>query len=564
MAGWNTYSLSDVIGDISAHTFVLPVVQRRLVWDADKMELLFDTLLKGDAFGGIMVIEEQEGDVPLFEYRPFSLHGEMIASSPNASKLAKRTFFVIDGQQRLQSFYIGLMGLFQGSYLFFDLFSDHSFFEFKFERDERALPGCASNGDEQEKRSILERKWYRVCTLYDRLKRSRNALTVANTLIAEDKSDDVRADRIRMNVDAFCRNVFVEKRVGVDSVSLNRNLDHVGNRQHVVELFRRLNDGGTRLSPYDLFASILKSYHYEMEGFLDETLAGYKSIGLNQDNLIKLVFLLQGDARKEMDSIEAADAKFAVTNQNRIKNVLEDTRVFLTAANLDAYFGSGNRTFIPIYFIAYHLFQMGKSPGYFANFDARNPDFKLMRDWFFHSLLNGVFRGRGAGWIPYKTGISQILGVVKSAHGKTFPLPALLDVYRKRLHFFTAEYRAEMLDRLDRDFLFYMIYDCKRTIRAQDVDHIHPRSKLEEGKVSPEKINSIANLQLIDSGTNRGLKNDSFFGEWLKRDVEDKGGFMRRHLIPTDPRLHEIENFDDFLTERGKLIAQKLQAEFQR
>ena len=39
MAGWNAYKVADVVADISSKTFVLPVVQRRLVWEADKMEL---------------------------------------------------------------------------------------------------------------------------------------------------------------------------------------------------------------------------------------------------------------------------------------------------------------------------------------------------------------------------------------------------------------------------------------------------------------------------------------------------------------------------------------------
>jgi hypothetical protein len=37
------------------------------------MELPFDTQPKGDGSGGIMVIEEQQEELPLFESRPFYL-----------------------------------------------------------------------------------------------------------------------------------------------------------------------------------------------------------------------------------------------------------------------------------------------------------------------------------------------------------------------------------------------------------------------------------------------------------------------------------------------------------
>jgi len=61
MANWESYRISDIIADIDEKKFVLPVIQRRLVWEEEKMELLFDTLLKGDSFGGIMVIKEEKG-----------------------------------------------------------------------------------------------------------------------------------------------------------------------------------------------------------------------------------------------------------------------------------------------------------------------------------------------------------------------------------------------------------------------------------------------------------------------------------------------------------------------
>jgi uncharacterized protein with ParB-like and HNH nuclease domain len=131
MAIWKTYRVSDIISDISDEKFVLPVIQRPLVWEEEKMELLFDTLLKGDSFGGIMVIEEEKDSVPLFNFRPFTKDGEVIPSRQIA-KLTQLQNFVIDGQQRLQSFYIGLKGSINGKVLYFDLFSDFNWYLFNF------------------------------------------------------------------------------------------------------------------------------------------------------------------------------------------------------------------------------------------------------------------------------------------------------------------------------------------------------------------------------------------------------------------------------------------------
>jgi hypothetical protein len=76
--------------------------------------------------------------------------------------------------------------------------------------------------------------------------------------------------------------------LGVSKVTVNKTLSDLDNRQRIVELFRRLNDGGTRLSSFDLVASILKGFSWEMEGFLRETLEEYQDIGLTQENLIRL------------------------------------------------------------------------------------------------------------------------------------------------------------------------------------------------------------------------------------------------------------------------------------
>jgi hypothetical protein len=62
----------------------------------------------------------------------------------------------------------------------------------------------------------------------------------------------------------------------------------------------------------------LKGYSWEMESLLEETLISYEEIGLTQDNLIKLFFMLQDNHQKEMSSIEAKEAEFSIINRERI------------------------------------------------------------------------------------------------------------------------------------------------------------------------------------------------------------------------------------------------------
>lgn len=562
MAIWKTYRVADAVTEIDEEKFVLPVIQRSLVWTEDKMELLFDTLLKGDSFGGVMVIEEEKETKPLFNYRPFTKDGNFILSR-QIDSLKQQQFFVIDGQQRLQTFYICLKGTINGKVLYFDLFSDYNLeYEFKFEKDENKLPKISK---ENIDRKIPEHFWYPVKTLLEKLKNTGKYKQVVKEIIDKQViTDDLKKDHIEENILSFYENVLNSETLGISKVVINKSLPEIENRQRIVELFRRLNDGGTRLSSFDLVASILKGFSWEMEGFLKEMLEKYQDIGLTQDNLLKLIFLLQDNHNKEMASIEATDAEFAINNRERIKDTIKALKDFLECSKTYDYYKEGNRSFIPLFFISYHLFHKdidnNALMNYFNNYETGNADFPLMKRWLYHSLINGVFRSKGAGWIPYKTGIKKILEKIKPHKNKPFPVSELFEVYTTHPITFTTTYTSGNLDQLDNSFIYYLMYDRARTTRTNDIDHIMPKNILEAKEVDWGKINSIKNFQLLDFGTNRGAKNGKPFKEWVDNPgyVKEKPAYVTLHLIPTDETLWTEDKFDDFIEARAALILGKL------
>ncbi len=561
MAVWKVYRVSDIINEIAEDKFVLPVIQRPLVWTEAKMELLFDTLLKGDSFGGVMVIEEEKGTKPLFNYRPFTKDGELI-SSRQIDKLSQIQNFVIDGQQRLQTFYIGLKGSINGKVMYFDLFSDYKVkFEFEFENDIQSLPKQSKDNSD---RIILEHLWCLASGLFSRLKDTNDEDQVADEIIDSEKiNDEIKKGYVRKNVKAFYKNVITSETLGISKVVVNKTYDETANRQRIVELFRRLNDGGTKLSSFDLVASKLKGFAWEMEGFLHEMLESYEEIGLSQDNLIKLIFILQDNHNKEMASIDVNDADFAINKRERIKSTLKSLKDFLIHSKIYDYYKDGTRSFIPLFFIAYHIFHKSidnnELSKYFDNFDAGNSDYSKMKNWLFHSLINGVFRSKGAGWIPYKTGIRKLLEEIKNHKNNDFPQEELFKVFIDHPITFTTNYDTNNLDQLDSSFVYYLMYDLSKTIRANDIDHIMPKTIL-ENKYDWAKINSIKNYQLIDYGTNRGEKNGKPFSVWLNNPeyVKDKNAFVKLHLIPADERLWLEDKFIEFLEARATKILEKI------
>ncbi len=555
MATWETKTIKDIVQGIEGNTFTLPVIQRRLVWSEEKMEMLFDSLLKGNSFGGIMVLEEERGDEPLFAYRAFSRSGEEHASA-NLGSLSQTMYLVIDGQQRLQAFYMGLKGKLNDKTLYFNLNSSPDDYEFRFAYQ----PDELSNSETSDKGIVETKCWYQAPALYDRLRRVQDSEQVADEITQKlTIGPSEERDRIRRNVNKFYNVIFAANTIGLSSVTVNRS-QIAAEKLRIVELFRRLNDGGTRLSSLDLVASVFKGFDYRMERFFKE-MDAFADMGLGQDEVIKLLFILQDEHAKEVTDVVQADADFALANQERLKQTLTAVRQFLHHAQLQNYYATRNRSVIPLYVVAYHIFHQSAEtavlPRLYDNFDANNLDFLSLKRWLSLSLLNHVF-SRGSGWIPYRTGIRKIMGLMKQYKGDPFPVEPLLQMYQQHPLRFSADLTVEQLDGWDGAFVQYLIYNGNLPAN-RDVDHIHPRYQLGD-RYPHDMVNSTANYQLLDANTNRHEKRAKPLAEWIKIGVADRESYLNRHLIPADPILWETEHFGAFIEARAAQITTKVRA----
>jgi hypothetical protein len=81
-------------------------------------------------------------------------------------------------------------------------------------------------------------------------------------------------------------------------------------------------------------------------------------------------------------------------------------------------------------------------------------------------------------------------------------------------------------------------------------DHIFSQAELKLAKISNEKMNSIFNIRFIGSNENKS-KSGTPFADWMITARMDKD-ILERHLIPEGN--WDVNNFDEFLSERKKLI----------
>ena len=569
MAYWESITVREAVSRMHDERMVLPAIQRNLVWDEYKMELLFDSLFCRNSFGSIICVEEDKDTEPLFAHRIFR-EDSTIAEPHKDDKLKQSTLLIIDGQQRLQSFYTGLCGTYGGKILYFDLFSnptktDYNY-NFKFAPSERVL--FKRN---RENLSFGEHLWCSVPYIFSRLKELEDSDVLADEIIDEKGiTERDRAKCIEKNISDFYKRIFADQTIGLSKVIAHMSKDIKDDCLRIAEMFQRLNTSGTKLSHYDLFISGMSVFNYRIRSFLKE-LADEDSL-VDMEFLIKMILVLNDHPSKnitDISSIEGAkeDAEFATNNMERIRATLEALKKFLKASNHDEWFDSGsNRSAIPLYFIAYHIFWQSDNPDeirtLFERFDTNDKNFRNMSRWLKVSLLNNVFK-RGCGWEPSTTAMKKIHEIMSKNKGRDFPVSELFDLYRKRLHRFFdhRDITYQCIDSLDKEYVFFMIYGSKKSaIRSEDEDHINPKALLEKANVSLMKINSIGNLQYIDRRTNRGEKSSLELRDWINSKVENKDEYLSRHLIPEDESLWTSGKFTPFLNARLRLIARKIKS----
>ncbi len=274
MAIWKSYRIADIIREIQDKRFLIPSFQRPFVWGEDKISLLFDTVLKGDSFGGIMVVEEEKGAKPLFLYKPF---GNTLNTGEfyDFDKLSHQQYLVIDGQQRLTSFYLGLTGNFNNKKLHFDLFSDYrGNYEFCF------LKKVTDENAHTDSFRIINRSfWFPVNVLYQRLLDTNDEELVSEEIIEQFKIENSNElSHIFKNVKAFYKNIITAESLGVSKVVINNQIGESANKQRIVELHRRLNESGVQVSSADSRANIIKSRasEKERENEIRENLINYE------------------------------------------------------------------------------------------------------------------------------------------------------------------------------------------------------------------------------------------------------------------------------------------------
>jgi hypothetical protein len=170
-----------------------------------------------------------------------------------------------------------------------------------------------------------------------------------------------------------------------------------------------------------------------------------------------------------------------------------------------------------------------------------------------------------------ETYLDQDLTLIKNGKGAA----ALLDSVRQqfgRIHFDVEEFEG----RNRRASLFRLMFQALKAVGAKDwvsginisvanygqehklqFHHIFPKALL-QSKYSNGQINEIANLAFIGGRTNRKISARAP-SDYLPRIISKQGdAVLSAQCVPLDPKLWEIDRYPDFLAERRKLLASRV------
>jgi hypothetical protein len=212
---------------------------------------------------------------------------------------------------------------------------------------------------------------------------------------------------------------------------------------------------------------------------------------------------------------------------------------------------------------------------------------RLVRRWYAMSILRGRYAGSTE--TAFDVDIRQIgtQGLVKYAEAviatelpETFwtgMLPQLMDTSASSSPYFIA-YKAAQAKLGDRGFLSRDISVRDLLLNRSDVHHVFPRNYLKKSGLQRGRYNQIANFVVAQSEINIAIGDhapERYF-ELLREQVRGGGkrfgGIvdeaelmtnLRENCIPEELLAGTLTDYEEFLVERRKLMAQKIKQWFE-
>jgi hypothetical protein len=564
-------TIVEALKRIQRQDLVLPAIQRSFVWGEEQITKLFDSILRGYPIGSFLSWQVEPDTASQFRFYGFmrDYHQKDYPHCPKLDLPKQKTVAVLDGQQRLTALNIGLRGSYASrlkygrkdkaqSYparrLYLNVLHDAPENDQGMKYDFRMLTEPVVQPDDGSA------YWFPVYRLFD--------IEKVGALMAELAKHNVGNND---HASGLLGDLY-ERIHNQPSLYFYEETDQEIDK--VLDIFIRVNSGGTKLSHSDLLLSIAtaqwdeRDARQEIQSLVDNLNGTGQGFAFSKDVVLKSGLVLTGHA----------DVGFKVRNFRRdtMAKLQKEWdaigRSLQVATGLLADFGLSEATLtadsvlIPV---AYYVHRRGLDENYRTLPSAKDDRTKL-RSWVIRSLLKSGVWGSGL-----DTLLSALREVIDKHGSDGFPLTELESrmAARGKGLTFTREETEELLASsygwADTFVVLALLFPHVNTRNLHHVDHVFPRSQLTPAKIRkgiPDEgerdladwyRDRLANLQLLE-GPENVAKKDQNPSSWAHAAFA--GSAYESHLqlnaLPELPA--SISDFPQWCERRYKLLEQRL------
>jgi len=555
---YKPHSLFRLLEDIDAGRLLLPHIQRPFVWEREQMARLFDSLMRNYPIQTFLLWRTKE-EIRARRFMPLINPDADLSEFYDSGKSAEgvEKVFVLDGQQRLQTLHCMFRGGIKGetgavSEAYFDVTAGdapaddgESLYQLIFSPEKLGLPH------------------FRVRDLSERFAAS-NPLTAADdlndtlsaSLVETPEARRARERRVRNNI------VQLHSLLHHDKFFWADELDGVASQypyRRILEIFVRVNSGGTKLTAGDLMFAAMKEGWDDIEERVEQTvdLLNGGRLSIDGDFVLKALLLAHGEgAEVQTEKFYGARGEGLLAKMeadwDRAEQAFKELRDFMVQhlrLSADRLIRSYN-ALVPLFDFLFH----NPKPTEGA---------RVAMGAYYH-------KAQLFGWFSSQTDatLNVLHGIVGKPMAGAFPIAAIKTYFKTSRSAPTELSAGHLLDTRLRPLLLNVVYYDKWGASPFDiafkgnephVDHIYPQYMLRSRLgCSSAEINDIGNLRFFGA-TDNIRKRAELPASYFTR-LKTQGVPIDRHLLveefATEPSKLAFDKptFDRFRSLRQKAI----------
>jgi hypothetical protein len=323
----------------------------------------------------------------------------------------------------------------------------------------------------------------------------------------------------------------------------------------VVEIFNRVNSGGTKLSKGDLALAKICAEWPEAREQMKGMLAKWRQSGFyfKLEWLLRCVnALVTGESLfSHLRYVDIEAIKKGLSRSERRINAI--LNLISGRLGLDHNRVLGSKYAFPI-LVKY----LDDNKGIFN--DSKERDKLLF--WYIHTLIWGHYSGstesklsKDLNLLKQENGLDKLIDELRKNRGSLIVEPRDFISWSKGSRFYPLLY---MLTRVQSAKDLETGIELKKSnlgiMNSLEVHHIFPKAQLYKYGYDRAQVNAVANFMFLTKETNLIISN-SLPEEYFEKFENKNPGVLQSQWIPMDKELWKTENYLQFLEKRRELLA---------